>query len=202
MAMQHISRVHSHCSGFSITCGINGCLRTYTNYTSWSRHVRQVHKIHAQQETVSTTTTDPDTDTMDTSDTTDMDMMYTETMECDDAPPSRSRQLDETEKKKERACWILKLRDGNKLTQSCTEKILGNVSELCMQIISDIKEAVAQELRDNNISNMCTRKILTILDNPQYSEPFKGLETKHLQMAVFRQHLGYVVSLNLPTQIV
>ena len=52
--------------------------------------------------------------------------------------PHRNTQLLENERKKERACWILKLRDGNRLTQSCTENIIANVSDLCMQLVGDI----------------------------------------------------------------
>ena len=46
-----VSTILSHSSGFSITCGIQGCLHTYTNYTSWVKHVHSKHSL-----TSSTTT--------------------------------------------------------------------------------------------------------------------------------------------------
>ena len=35
--------MHSHQSGFSVLCGIDGCPRTYRNYHSFRRHIKQKH---------------------------------------------------------------------------------------------------------------------------------------------------------------
>ena len=41
--LSHIGAVHSHQSGFSVLCGIDGCPRTYRNYQSFRRHIKQKH---------------------------------------------------------------------------------------------------------------------------------------------------------------
>jgi len=42
--MKHLSRVPAHSSGFSITCGINGCLSSYKTYTGWQKHIKNDHE--------------------------------------------------------------------------------------------------------------------------------------------------------------
>ena len=98
-------------------------------------------------------------------------------------------------KDKEKARWILNLRDENKLTQTCTDNILSNVTLLCSQLVDDIKQAVAKQLQECEASSDITEKVLQLLDNPDYKQPFNGLETKHRQLAFFKKHLGYVVCL-------
>ena len=44
LAMKHVSRVHAHSSGFSITCGIDGCLSSYKSYPGWQKHIKNKHK--------------------------------------------------------------------------------------------------------------------------------------------------------------
>ena len=48
--------------------------------------------------------------------------------------------------KKQRAEWILKIKETNKLTQSCTENILSYVSHLCSSIITDLTAEVKKKI--------------------------------------------------------
>ena len=41
--LSHIGAVHSHQSGFSVLCGIDGCPMMYRNYHSFRCHIKQKH---------------------------------------------------------------------------------------------------------------------------------------------------------------
>jgi len=41
--VQHIQLFHAHQANFRVTCGINGCQRTYTNFGTFSQHVYAMH---------------------------------------------------------------------------------------------------------------------------------------------------------------
>ena len=137
--MKHVSRVHSHSSGFSITCGIQGCLRSYTNYTSWSKHVNNKHSLE------SSTTTELHSEIND-----DVAM---EIDEVDETESNTAELQLQNHKDKEKARWILNLRDENKLTQSCTESILSNVTRLCSQLVDDMQQALGRQLQECEVSS-------------------------------------------------
>ena len=180
--MKHVSRVHSHSSGFSITCGIQGCLRSYTNYTSWSKHI---HKKHKNFDITTNETHNEENDDF---------AVAMEIDEVDDTDSNVTELQSQNQKDKEKARWILSLRDENKLTQSCTDAILSNVTSLCSQLVDDIKQAIGRQLKECEVSSNITDKVLQILDNSDYIRPFYGLETKYQQLTFCRKHLGYVVS--------
>lgn len=181
--MKHVSRVHSHSSGFSMTCGIQGCLRSYTNYTSWSRHVQKIHNAESSIPNELQSEVDDDFAEM------DIDAILTEERDLTSTTELQSQ--------KEKARWISYLRDENKLIQSCTENILSNIIDLCSHLLNDIKQTIGKQLQECEVSSDTKDKVLRSLDNSDFKQPFKGLETKYQQISFFKQHLGYVVCFQL-----
>ena len=179
LAMKHISRIHSFSSGFSITCGIQGCLRSYTNYSSWSKHVHNKHNI-------------PSSTTMDLQNE-NQDFVEMEIDEMDEMESNTTELQPQNCKEREKARWILNLRDENKLTQSCTENILSNVTVLCSQLVDNIKQTIGKQLKECEVSSEIMDKVLQSLNSSDYKQPFKGLETKYQQVSFFKKNLGYVV---------
>ena len=59
--LSHIGAVHSHQSGFSVVCGIDGCPRTYLNYHSFRRHIKQKHPFACDVCELSSNVTDMQT---------------------------------------------------------------------------------------------------------------------------------------------
>lgn len=53
---------------------------------------------------------------------------------------------------REAALWILKLKEGRKLTQTTTEKILSDVTELCSSIVLHLKNKVHRVLESADIT--------------------------------------------------
>ena len=165
-----------------MTCGIEGCLRSYTNYASWSKHVQKKHNI------ASYTTTELQMENNDDYVEMETDEMVIGEMESDMTEPQSQQQNN-----RETAKWIMKLRDENKLTQSCTENILSNVTLLCSRLVDNIKQTRAKQLQENEVPSYVAEKVLQSIDSPDNKQPFKGLETKHQQVSFFRKHLDYVV---------
>ena len=96
---------------------------------------------------------------------------------------------------KNMALWILKLKEGRNLTQSVTEEVLGDVTELCSGMVSDLEADLreiisAAGINPDDISGL---QELFHSDSP-YHKPFNKLETQHLQLSYYKSHLGFVVS--------
>jgi len=64
--VQHIRLFHAHIPDFKITCGIEGCQRTFANFGTFRNHVYDIH---------TESTTEP----------SELDILNTESQECDNA---------------------------------------------------------------------------------------------------------------------
>jgi len=101
--------------------------------------------------------------------------------------------LSEIEKQRLRATWILKTHETNMLTQSCMENLLSDVTDICGNIIDELRVDIAQNLKSASISSSVIEKISTIFDDVTYRQPFIGLETQYKQLQFYRKHLNFVV---------
>ena len=90
----------------------------------------------------------------------------------------------------------MNLRDENKLTQSTTETVLANVTTLCSHLVDDIQKTIGERLNNCQVSSNTVAKVLETLNEDDFRQPFKGIETKHQQLTYLQQHLGYVVRMN------
>lgn len=181
LLLEHVSRVHSHSSNFQISCVVVGCQRTYWNYASFRRHLREAHKYYSRQP--SNTNQTPFTshqlsNEVDTEDGTE---------EVYDIEPPTKRQ---------RAKWILKVRETKKITQVCTENILSDVTHLCSSIVHDLTAAIKHKLTSHNAPPEL-QEDMKVLETPRFSKPFDGLETHYKQMQYLREHFNFVVSFRL-----
>lgn len=179
LLLEHVSRVHSHSSNFLMTCIYKECKRTYRNYSSFRRHLRTAHNHHSNKQPITNEipSASCEQDCFGSSDdNSDHEYLHTE-------PPS----------KKLRTEWILKLKETNRLTQTCTENILSDVTNLCSSIILDLTTAIQGKLTSHNATKELCQDITSILQTPSYSKPFEGLETHYKQMQCLRECFSFVV---------
>ena len=93
------------------------------------------------------------------------------------------------------AKWILKLKEGQKLTQSCVDGVLEEVTELCTVSIGQLGDAVQSVLQSAgfSFSDVPGMQELFALTSP-YACPFDGLDTYHRQLTFYTTHMDMVVS--------
>lgn len=180
LLLEHVSRVHAHSADFQMPCIIRECQRTYYNYGALRRHLRQTHNFYTRKANSAMVPSSCDEENSITTTDDSIDLPDDEI-----EPPT----------KKQRAEWILKIKETNKLTQTCTENILQDVTHLCTSVILDLTSVVKQKLAMHNATPELSQDLLSVLQSDTYSEPFKGLETHYRQMKYLRESLNYVVSL-------
>ena len=191
----HISRVHSNSPDFNLPCGIDNCQVTFTNFHAFKRHIRKKHRSHLND-----TETDGDGDAGSLGDQQYADAHCNAgdeaSLECSSTTNSEADHLT-TDLDRERAIalWILKLKEGRKLTQSVTEEILQDVTEFCCEMISDLKSNIYKLLSSAGINADDVSGLEDLFqDESPYVKPFSKLETQYLQMSYYKKHLGFVVS--------
>lgn len=96
---------------------------------------------------------------------------------------------------KQSAMFILKTRDGRRLTQAATDNILKDVTELFQSRLEAVCHNTAETLKGAGIDDAT---ISTVKDRIlAQCEPFKGLETEYRQNAYIRDHFGLLVSTDI-----
>lgn len=182
LLLHHIARVHSNMPDFNMTCGLDECMATFKNYHAFKRHLRKKCSVicNLEDEEAEVPTTDD----------------YNQE-NSPSSNPTYSSTGGENEGDRERsvALWILKLKESQNLTQSVTEEILGDVTELCSNMASSLEADLrkimsAARINPDDISGL---KELFHGDSP-YHKPFNKLNTQYLQMSYYKSHFNFVVS--------
>ena len=89
------------------------------------------------------------------------------------------------------AMFILKTRDGRRLTQAATDNILRDVTELFQTRLEAVCHNTVETLKEAGVDDAT---ISTVKDDVlAQCEPFKGLETEYHQNAYIRDHFGLIV---------
>ena len=182
----HIGRVHSNSPDFNLTCGIDNCQVTFTNFHAYKRHVRKKHRYHLNDAETDADATFLDADTP----------HYDEAIGDSEAEADLEVSTTDLDRVRAVALWILKLKEGRKLTQSVTEEILQDVTEFSCEMITNLKSDIYKVLSSAGINADDVSGLEDLFqDESPYVKPFLKLETQHLQMSYYKRHLGFVVSI-------
>lgn len=189
--LRHIREVHPHFEG-PVPCGIDGCPSTPTSYEGLRQHMYRYHKHHlvlsrpdsaaaessAGDGSILTSAEQPLNDP-DESNIMD-DCESTQTIE---EPTSQTKLLG--------AQFILKTRDGKKLTQVSTNGIINDTKIILQSTLEAIEKKVLgmePALTDAQIAT-----VKDIFSDVTLVDPFIGLETEYKQEMFIRDHFNYVV---------
>ena len=87
--------------------------------------------------------------------------------------------------------FILKTRDGRRLTQAATDNILRDVTELFQTRLEAVCHTTMETLKKEGVDDVT---ISTVKDGIlSQCEPFEGLETEYRQNSYIRDHFGLIV---------
>jgi len=203
LLLKHIGRVHASAPRFTLRCIFGGCETTYTNFHSYKRHIRKKHF----KELINHSESDQDSDceiNEFNNEESESQMHANEEHDLESIPSLDDHDIDTTAEElisieesndREAALWILKLKEGRRLTQSTTEEILSDVTELCSSIILRLKNDVHRVLESADITPGNIPGLDDLFtENSPYALPFCNLQTHYKQMSYFRSHFNFAVS--------
>ena len=194
--MKHIRETHRHFEG-AVRCGIDGCPSTRKSYESLRQHIYSKHK-----------------DVLKSS-----DPLVQRPCEAQSNSPTPSEELNELSMDNDcldsnccqssagelptveyhsclaAAQFILKTRDGRKITQTTLDGILSDTRGFIEQTVAVLEDQVKKKLEElNELSSEEIREVLSPFSMPIVKDPFKGLDTLYKQERFFQEHFNYVVS--------
>ena len=169
LLQQHLFRVYS--GDFDINC----CNVHYRSASAYRKHIQLHHRQLEDNSSLPGDSVNLDRD----------DGAQDNCMDVDDVQGAYKRRVNT-------AKWILKLKEGQKLTQSCVDRVLEEVTELCTVSIGQLGDAVQSVLQSagfsfSDVPGMQELFALT-------ARPFDGLDTYHRQLTFYTTHMDMVVS--------
>ena len=184
--LRHVGCVHAHEPNFHIVCGINGCPCTYKNYHFFRKHLHRSHPFCMSTHEMSTHQMPSGDSSEDLGDTFSESTSY--------YVPVEGTEVTEEAARHSAALFILKTKEVLNMTQTATNQIVNDVSEMMRNTLSQVATKVSSVLAANNISIDDVRGVSKVFRDENLQNPFHGLQTQHTQQKYFRDHLGLVVS--------
>ena len=184
--VRHIGSVHAWEPRFKVTCGIDGCMRTYTSYRRYRAHIVNKHSEHMSDERVDTEEgLDHETD-----------MYGIEEMDSVSFDDPVTEVSIERPKLYNKALFLLKIKEERRLSQLAVNGLIGDISTLLEEEILSLKTNVIKCMHEEHASTELITKI-----NKQFSEklavpPFEGLQSAYLQKKYFTDNFHLVVSIS------
>jgi len=200
---RHIGKVHGNSHNFHISCGFENssgarCETTFNNFHAYKRHLRKKHRGEVNECTSEEVLEEqrPTASSVDS-----VGDVYNDPPEepCHlpesqlDCPP-QSLANNKTFQR-EAALWILKLKEGRKLTQSAVDEILSDVTELCTNIVCQLGNDLRGVMKSSNVNPDDIPGFNALVNETSpYASPFANIKTQYLQLSYYRKHLNFVVS--------
>lgn len=206
LLLRHIGRVHGNSSDFFMLCGleVNGtrCAATFTNFHAYKRHLRKKH--HEVTSNTELTTERLWNEEVDSSEDPGeaIEVNCCEESEDESTTISFSRELTQPHTQKDLnrqvALWILKLKEEKRLPQSTVDEVLSGVTELCSDIVLHLRDELHKVLNSAKLNPSDIPGFEDVLsDDSPYTNPFRTLQTQHLQMGYYRKEFNLVVGIVL-----
>lgn len=191
--MRHIREVHPHFEGV-VMCGIDGCPATPSTYIALRQHMYRFHKDKITDSTSQNgnllSSSASISDESEVATYNPEDSIEESSNGMSDLSPPPSTQVTG-------AKFILKTRDGRKLTQVATNGIVEDAKLLVQNAIQNMQKLVVDKLEQlGTVITDCELIDLKALFHDESLNPFAGLGTEYLQDKFIREHFNYVVWLH------
>lgn len=191
--LQHIQLFHSHQPGFRITCGLDGCARTFKNFITFRCHISARHRNDPEQ------TNDVNLTNLEEGGNHDHSTAGNLSDDNDDSesPSDGTEQRDfdtMSALQTSSALFIMKLKEEHKLTQTAIQGIVEGVTSLTQNRLSLLCSEVSKKLGEAGVEIASIPGLNDLFDvDGVFGCPFSGLETQHQQHKYFVTHFNFVV---------
>jgi len=188
--MRHIREVHRHFDG-PVRCGIDGCPATPATYDGLRLHIYKKHRdtLITPIEAIELGNPNSNCDSL----IDDHDQVEdSHNLMAQDTSISCSQVSFNYDKSLEAARFILKIRDGRRLTQTTTDGIIKDIQYMLNHTIDSLKACVMEKLSDHLTIDLAQTIQQAFSDSKCL---FDGLETQYMQEKFIQEHFNYVVSI-------
>jgi len=176
--LRHMGVTHSHEAGFYVRCCVEDCPRTYSNFHSYKKHLYTKHRDVLGVADSESAPTDCSSDIDD----------FLNDEESPENPVDSCQG-----KERAAALFILKAKHIHKVPQSALLEIMQDFKMMLESTFHYVQRNVMEVL-----SNLCDDPSLEtclseIFNSQELRDPFCGLESQHMQKAIFAKQFNILV---------
>lgn len=190
LLLPHIRLVHSTRPGFSLQCSIENCSRFFTNLKTYTNHIYSEHMCLPSAYRCNAGKANATTSVASGASSTEMDF--------DEGNGGEECQVENNfpcDFMSTMACWILRIKECCKLTQSTMDEVIQRVTDLNKYILSQVSLAVNKVISDAGLDIDSVPQLKDIFDpNGEFGRPFRGVETSYQLLKHCKESFGFVVS--------
>lgn len=192
--LKHIKLFHSHQPGFSITCGLHGCLRTFKNFRSFQNHVYDYHggdcTLTNHEGDDKEASDDPD----DADDESCLDGGGFDDHDVGDNGENSTKSSSGQNLQRSAALFLMHLKEKHLITQTALQGVIEGVSGLMQGHLDSLHSEVCQQLSLAGVSDSIISSLGMIFSNDgAHGRPFAGLETHYQQLKFYRDQFNFIV---------
>ena len=211
--LRHIGAVHSFDPGFTIVCGLDGCIRRFTKYTSFRKHIIRHHrhilspeyraedarnnKLQLQGSVGTFAVTEDNEDEM--LGLQASPLSTTHEVLTQEAIPQIISVSASHFNNYQAALFLLKAKECLKVSQTALDELITDIDTLLLLQLEAAKDSVVNLLSNQQVPDSIIDEVKDAFDAED--SPFLGLQSKYSQNKFFIDHLGLVVQNYLFTLI-
>lgn len=178
--LRHIGSIHAYEHGFHITCGVQGCPRSYSNHHSYKKHMYKKHRDVLEVDS------DKGDEPLQPMDTNSLELYGSST---DAAPQSIQSHLDE---KRSSALFLMKAATVCKLSKSALDQLVGDFSLFLNEKVQSLEKEVRVVLRERGLE--FDAELASVFQSPTMTTPFQDLQTEFLRKKFYVDSMGLLVN--------
>ena len=189
----HLRAAHSSDPSFHVTCGIDGCQRTYVKFSSLNTHVYRHHRERMCEVSQGLSTFDsgaPSTQS-------DSNALGPFLANCFDSSGDSTELSTLSDIKKSSAHFLLELREGRGLSQVAIDSVVVGCERILDASLADLKRDMLSRVGAADRAECDCLNASDIEDAfRQHLHPFEGLRNKYQQEKFYVEEFHMIVSHN------
>ena len=192
LLISHFKRVHREDPNFFVSCGINGCGKTYKTFYGYRSHLNRTHKELLQ---IAREVEQPQDLVQDIEIEEPAGDVFTgEPLSDEDEDNPPGVQLRSTS-----AAYLLRIKETHNLSQKALDDIVQSTNTLVSAAVKSVCVNIANQLQNNAqeeddmLQNVTWQTLFE--QNSEEASPFQDLESENRQRQAFKEMFGLVVSM-------
>ena len=191
--LKHIQLFHAHQPNFLITCGIEGCQRTFQNFHTFRKHISDWHRSDPNP-TNHELDCSLEVNTTDLFNSSSYTIVGNETNQATVSSDHSDVQTTLATLQTSSALLLMSLKEERKLTQTSLQGVVEGVTSLNQIRLSALHSEVCKALNAAGLSSSVPGLDEIFNCDGPFGRPFLGLETQHQQQSFYKEHFQFIVS--------
>ena len=185
--MRHSFEAHSSLPNFLFTCGVNGCLQSFSKLSGMTSHLSRKHKGVDLENAQVESDISPAIRAEDCNEEMEIDLPQCAT------PNVHDESYKEDNLERSAALFLLSMKERFEITQSALDFAVSQVQQMIDFAFENTRESVKNAVFPHLQASASSQPLLDIDECIITPNPFTNLKSEYLQSKYYQEHFDLVV---------